>query len=164
MRVMVVFAHPLEDSFNATLHRTVVTALQASGHEVDDCELYAEGFNPVLSAEERRHYHDETRNRSPVAQYVERIMAAEALVLCFPTWCFGPLAILKGFFDRVLMPGVSFTLSNGVVRPGLTHIRHLAAMVICGRPRWMALWVGDPPRRIVMRYLYWLTGRGATRT
>lgn len=86
------------------------------------------------------------------------------LVLCFPTWCFGPAAILKGFFDRVLMPGVSFTLASGVVRPGLTHIRHLAAMVTYGRPRWMALWVGDPPRRIVTRYLYWLTGRGATRT
>ena len=75
---------------------------------VDDCDLYAEGFNPVMSAEERRHYHDATRNRAPVAGYVERLLAAEALILCHPTWCFGPPAILKGFLDRVLMPGVSF--------------------------------------------------------
>jgi NAD(P)H dehydrogenase (quinone) len=67
MRVMVVYAHPLDDSFNAALHRTVVNALRESGHEVDDCDLYAENFNPVMSAEERRHYHDETRNRAPVS-------------------------------------------------------------------------------------------------
>jgi putative NADPH-quinone reductase len=163
MRVMVLFAHPLEDSFNAALHRTVVTALRAAGHEVDDCDLYAEGFNPVLGAEERRHYHDETRNRAPVAGYVERLLAAEGLVLCHPTWCFGPPAILKGFLDRVLMPGVSFTLEDGKARPALTHIRHLGAVVTYGRPRYMALWMGDPPRRILTRYLYWLTGKRATR-
>jgi NAD(P)H dehydrogenase (quinone) len=164
MRIMVLFAHPLNDSFNAALHRTVVTALRESGHDVDDCDLYAEGFNPVLDAEERRHYHDETRNRVPVAFYVERLLAAEALVLVHPTWCFGPPAILKGFLDRVLMPGVSFALDNGKVRPALTNIRHLAAVVTYGRPRYMALWMGDPPRRILTRYLYWLTGKRASRT
>ncbi len=84
MRVMVIYAHPLDDSFNAALHRTAVTALREAGHQVDDCDLYAEGVNPVLSAEERRRYHDETRNRVPVAGYVDRILAAEALVLCHP--------------------------------------------------------------------------------
>ncbi len=163
MRVLVLFAHPLDDSFHATLHRTAVRALREAGHEVDDCDLYAERFDPVLSAGERRHYHEEPRNREPVAAYVERLLAAEALVLCFPTWTFGPPAILKGFFDRVLLPGVSFTLENGVARPALTHIRHLAAVVTYGRPRHMAWWVGDPPRQLVMRYLYWLTGRRAKR-
>jgi putative NADPH-quinone reductase len=164
MRIMVIFAHPLDDSFNAALHRTVVTALRACGHDVDDCDLYADSFNPVLSADERRHYHDETRNRAPAVEYVNRIMAAEALVLCHPTWCFGPPAILKGFLDRVLMPGVSFTLDDGKVRPALTHIKHLAAVETYGRPRYLALWMGDPPRRILTRYLYWLTGKRATRT
>jgi NAD(P)H dehydrogenase (quinone) len=85
-------------------------------------------------------------------------------VLCHPTWTFGPPAILKGFYDRVLMPGVSFTLENGKVRPALLHIRHLAAVVTYGRPRYMVLWMGDPPRRIVTRYLWWLTGKRAART
>ena len=164
MRIMVVFAHPLDDSFNAALHRTVVNALRECGHHVDDCDLYAEGFNPVLGAEERRHYHDETRNRAAVAGYVERLLEAEALVLCHPTWCFGLPAILKGFLDRVLMPGVSFTLQDGKALPALTHICHLAAVVTYGRPRYMAVWMGDPPRRILTRYLYWLTGKRATRT
>ena len=79
----------------------------------------AEGFNPVLTADERRHYHDETRNQAPVADYVRRVLAAEALVFCHPTWCFGLPAILKGFLDRVFMPGVSFKLENGKALPGL---------------------------------------------
>ncbi|HEY4044580.1 MAG TPA: NAD(P)H-dependent oxidoreductase, partial [Rhodopila sp.] len=114
--------------------------------------------------EERRYYHDESRNRTPVASYVERLQAAEGLVLCHPTWCFGLPAILKGFFDRVFIPGVSFMLADGKARPALTHIKHLGAVVTYGRPRYMAIWMGDPPRRMVTRYLYWLTGKRATRT
>jgi putative NADPH-quinone reductase len=48
MRVLVLFAHPLADSFHAALHRDVLAALHAAGHTVDDLDLYAEGFDPVL--------------------------------------------------------------------------------------------------------------------
>lgn len=46
MRVLVLYAHPVETSFNAALHRQVVASLREAGHEVDDCDLYAENFNP----------------------------------------------------------------------------------------------------------------------
>ena len=55
-----------------------------------------------------------------------RLQAAEALVLCFPVWNFGYPAILKGFFDRVFLPGVSFKMVDGKVRPNLWNIRKLA--------------------------------------
>jgi len=58
LKVHVLFAHPVEDSFQAALHRTVVETLAASGHTVDDCDLYAEGFQPVLTRKERLEYHD----------------------------------------------------------------------------------------------------------
>ncbi len=70
MRVLVLFAHPVETSYQAALHRTVVTALGESGHEVDDCDLYAEGFDPVLSRAERLDYHDEVLCRKPGESYV----------------------------------------------------------------------------------------------
>src|SRR5438128_771118 len=66
MRVLVLFAHPVETSFNAALHRVTVEALREAGHEVDDCDLNAEGFNPVLSRQERIDYHDPTKNRAHV--------------------------------------------------------------------------------------------------
>jgi len=159
LRVLVIYAHPVETSFHAELHARVVAALRSAGHEVDDCDLYAENFNPVLSREERLNYHDTTVNQVPVKRYVERLQRAEALVLCFPVWCFGLPAILKGWFDRVLMPGVAFDISDPAhVKPALTHLRRIAAVTSYGRPRWMAFAMGDPPRKVIKRYLRVLTG------
>ncbi len=159
MRVLVIYAHPVETSFNAALHRLVVERLRAAGHEVDDCDLYAEEFNPVLSRAERLGYHDVPANLEPVRAYVDRLQRAEALVFCFPTWCFGLPAILKGFFDRVFVPGVAFDIRDPKnVRPALTHIRRISAVVTYGRPRWTALLMSDPPRKVVTRYLRLLTG------
>lgn len=153
MRVLVLYAHPNPASFGAALHEVVVSGLTAAGHEVDDCDLYAEGFWPVLSEAERIGYHNLAGNRDPVAGYVERVLKAEALVLCFPVWNFGYPAILKGFFDRVFLPGVSFRMVDGKATPNLHNIRRLAAVTTYGGTRWRALLMGDPPRRIVCRAL-----------
>ena len=151
MRVLVLYAHPNPESFGAALHRETVEALTQAGHEVDDCDLYAEGFDPVLSREGRVGYHDVPTNAEAVRGYVERVQAAEALVLCFPVWNYGYPAMLKGFFDRVFLPGVSFKLVDGVVRPNLWNIRRLAAVTTYGGSRWRALLMGDPPRKVVCR-------------
>jgi len=153
MRILVLYSHPLPESFCAANFAATCHALSHAGHEVDACDLYAEGFSPVMSADERRFYHDPAINRAPVEGYVERLLAAEALVLVFPTWCFSMPAILKGWFDRVLLPGVSFTLEDNIARPALTHLKRIAGVVTYGRPRLTALLVGDPPRKSVTRYL-----------
>ena len=156
-RALVVFAHPCAESFSASLHRVVVDKLTARGWDVDDCDLNAEGFNPVLSEAERRGYHEVGLNLTPVAEYVERLRAAQALVLVFPVWNFGYPAILKGFFDRVFLPGVSFRLEEGKVKPNLTHIRKLAAVTTYGGTRMRALLAGDPPRHVVKRAVWHVT-------
>jgi putative NADPH-quinone reductase len=162
MRVLVVYCHPVETSFHAALHQEVLRNLRAAGHEVDDCDLYAEGFDPVLSREERLGYHDVPSNRIPLKPYIERLQWAEAIVFCFPTWCFGLPAMLKGYFDRLFMPGVAFDLSDPAnVKPMLTHIQRISAVVTYGRPRWVAWYMGDPPRKIVTRYMRRLTGKQA---
>ena len=156
-RALVVFAHPVPESFSAALHGTVVETLAARGWQVDDCDLNAEAFSPVLTAAERRAYHDTAVNTAPVAEHVERLRAAEALVLVFPVWNFGFPAILKGYFDRVFLPGVSFRLEDGFVKPNLTHIRRLAAVTTYGGTRMRALLAGDPPRHVVKRAVWHVT-------
>lgn len=153
-RALVLFAHPCAESFSAALHRTVVETLTRRGWEVDDFDLNAEGFNPVLTAEERRGYHEVGPNLAPVADHVARVRTAEALVLVFPVWNFGFPAILKGFFDRVFLPGVSFRLEDGFVKPNLTHVRKLAAVTTYGGTRMRALMAGDPPRHVVKRTIW----------
>lgn len=153
-RALVLFAHPCPESFSAALHGAVVESLTVRGWEVDDCDLNAEGFDPVLSSAERRGYHAVGPNTAPVQAYVDRLRAAQALVLVFPVWNFGFPAILKGFFDRVFLPGVSFRLEDGFVKPNLTHIRKLAAVTTYGGTRARALMAGDPPRHVVKRAVW----------
>lgn len=153
MNVLVLYAHPVETSFNAALHRLIVERLIAKGHTVDDCDLYAEDFDPRLTRAERLAYQDVPGNVEDVRPYVERLRRAQALVLCFPVWNYGYPAILKGFFDRVFLPGVSFALVDGKARPSLHNIEKAAAVTTYGGDRLRALLMGDPPRKLVNRLL-----------
>ena len=159
MRVLVLYAHPVETSFNAALHGMIVERLKTAGHDVDDCDLYAEGFDPRLTREERLTYHDVGSNIAPIAGYVERLRAAEGLVMSFPVWNYGYPAILKGYFDRVFLPGVSFRMEGGKVETELLeNIRKVTAVTTYGGPRFAAFLAGDPPRKAVMRVLRGVIG------
>lgn len=163
MRILVLYAHPVETSFCAALHDRAVAALRDAGHSVDDCDLYAEDFEPRLSRAERLGYHDTATNRIAVAGDVDRLTAADGLVLVFPVWNFGFPAILKGYFDRVFLPGVSFVMRDGLVRPNLMNIRNLTAVATYGGTRFRAVLAGDPPRRIVTRVLRGIAPRARVR-
>jgi NAD(P)H dehydrogenase (quinone) len=153
MRVLLLHAHPDPASFSASLFRTAHHELAAAGHQVDAVDLYAEGFDPVLSRAEWQGYTQVPANRASVEHNAARVDWAEAIVLVFPVWNFGPPAILKGYLDRVFLPGVSFHLTEGRIAPGLHHIRSLVAITTYGSTWWWAMLMGDPPRRLVRRVL-----------
>lgn len=158
MRVLYIYCHPLPESFHAGIRAKALAALKEAGHEVDLLDLYAEKFDPVLSEDGRRHYHDTSRNRIGLENYIARLTRADVLIVQFPTWCFGLPAMLKGFLDRIIMPGVAFDISDPArVKPTLHNIKRIVGIVTYGRPRYMAWWMGDPPRKIVRRYLRWFT-------
>ena len=153
MHVLVVHAHPVAASFNASLFRLTVERLAANGHQVDAIDLYKDDFNPVMSEAERLNYHDLETNRTPVETYVDRLLRAEALVLVYPVWNYGFPAILKGWFDRVFLPGVSFGLVDGKVRPTLHNIGKILVVTSYGGSRFRSWLMGDPPRKIANRML-----------
>ena len=162
MRILVVHAHPVAASFNASLFRMTIDRLSKAGHDVDVIDLYRDDFNPVLSEAERENYHDIETNRTPVADYVERLLRAEALVLVYPVWNYGFPAILKGWLDRVFLPGVSFGLIDGKVRPTLHNIRKILVLTSYGGSRFRSWLMGDPPRKIANRMLRATVKPGAT--
>ena len=153
MRVLVLHSHPVESSYGAALYRQTVESLKAAGHEVDGCDLYAERFDPVLSRQDRLIYHDYPQNMELVEPYVERLKWAEGLVIVTPVWNFGFPAILKGYFDRVWLPGVSFELVDGKVESRLRHIKKLGAVLTYGATPFRAFVAGNPPKKIVKRVL-----------
>jgi NAD(P)H dehydrogenase (quinone) len=150
LRILVVFAHPLETSFVSALHARVVEILRAGGHVVDDLDLHAEKFDPVMSRDGLLHYVDTGANTREVEGYVHRLRAAEALVLVFPVWFDGLPAILQGYFQRVFVPGVSVRIDEaGLFHPNLHNIKRMAAVCAYGEGRMGVAAKKDPPRRFV---------------
>jgi NAD(P)H dehydrogenase (quinone) len=161
MRVLVIYCHPRPDSFSAAQKDVVIEALTATGHVVDLRDLYAEGFDPILSARQRGAYYDEAGNFHGVEDHVTALLWAEALVLIYPTWWFGMPAMLKGWFDRVWLPGVAFRLGGPkALQPLLTNLRRIGVITTYGSPWWMLWWVGWPDRRLVRRGLRPLCANG----
>jgi NAD(P)H dehydrogenase (quinone) len=150
LRVLVVFAHPLETSFVSALHARVVEVLRAGGHLVDDLDLYGEKFDPVMSPEGLRHYVDTSANTREVEGYVDRLRAADALVLIFPVWFDGLPAILQGYFQRVFLPGVATLIDEeGLFHSNLHHIKRMAAVCAYGEGGNDVAAKNDPPQRFV---------------
>src|SRR5690606_23113708 len=99
MRVLLVYCHPVPESFCASIRDTAIRALARAGHEVDLLDLYAEGFDPVMPADERRGYNEMKLADHPFPEHAERLKAADALLFVYPTWWYGLPAMLKGWLD-----------------------------------------------------------------
>lgn len=156
MRALVVVAHPTTESYCHALAGRAVAGLQAAGHDVTVLDLYGEGFGVAMTAEERHAYHgDQPILDQMVARHAAAVLAAEVLVFVYPTWWSGLPAILKGWLERVLVPGVGFRFDEhtGRVRPGLGQVRHLVGISTYGSPRSYVWLVNDNGRRTITRAL-----------
>jgi NAD(P)H dehydrogenase (quinone) len=153
MRLLVIFCHPVPNSFAAALRDQVLESARSAGHELRLKDLYAEGFDPVMSADERLGYHNAGTNELPVAKELEALRWAEGLIFVHPTWWYAQPAMLKGWLDRVLIPHVAFIMPTdlGPIGPGLTHIRLVAQITTLGSPWWLWTLMGRPGRDILMR-------------
>jgi NAD(P)H dehydrogenase (quinone) len=150
MKVLIVHAHPADDSFVAHMRDVVAATLRAGGHELDVADLYREGFDPLPSGE---------RGPSPggderaLADQWSRLSRAQGLVFVHPTWWGGQPAILKGWFDRVLANAAVTGGEGHNRRRALHHVRRLAAVTTHGSPRWVNRLQGEPGRCTSMRAL-----------
>ena len=162
MRVLVIYCHPVAESFAAAAHATVLAALAEAGHDVTDVDLYAERFDPVMSRQERLDYLNTARNERLVKRYDDQLLAAEAILLVYPAWWYGMPAMLKGYFDRVWLPGVAFDVApDGQVNTErLQRIRRILVVTTYGASWWMVrVALGDPARKLIGRAVRALCAR-----
>lgn len=157
MRLLVIFCHPSQESFGAALYALACRTLGAAGHELRCHDLYREGFDPVLSEAEWKGYLGDTQaiiDKHP--DHVADLRWAEGLVVIYPTWYYGAPAMLKGWLERVWLPGVTFELSAGKERrprPKLGHIRLFVGITTSGSPWWWIKLIRDPGRSLWTRGL-----------
>ncbi|MGW7448880.1 NAD(P)H-dependent oxidoreductase [Kitasatospora sp. NPDC054795] len=114
----VYLAHPRPGSFNHALYGAVVDELRERGCRVRAHDLYAEGFALLLAAEETGTVAAAEQSGDPVlALHRAEVAALDALVLIHPNWWGMPPAVLTGWVQRVLVPGVAYKLGTADGEP-----------------------------------------------
>ncbi|OHD67766.1 MAG: NAD(P)H dehydrogenase [Spirochaetes bacterium RBG_16_49_21] len=110
MKVLVILAHPHKESFNHAIACSAVDALKAKGHRAVFHDLYEEKFDPVLPYEEipRAGIVDPI-----ITKYCNELTEAGGIIFVHPNWWGQPPAILKGWIDRVIRPGVAYLFEEG---------------------------------------------------
>ena len=116
MQISLILGHPRPGSFNHAIAETVAATLERNGHRVAFHDLYAEGFDPILPYEEI----PKAAVPDPeIAQHCGEVADADGIVVVHPNWWGQPPAILKGWVDRVIRPGVAYEFLEGDTGDGV---------------------------------------------
>jgi NAD(P)H dehydrogenase (quinone) len=160
MHVLVVVAHPNQDSFTMAIQRAATASLQSTGHVVTVLDLYEMGFQPAMTDSEHLAYESPDPVLDPlVITSIAAIRAAEMLVFIYPTWWSGLPAMLKGWLEKCMVPGVAFVFdTDQKVRPGLGKVRRIVGISTYGSPRNYVRLINDNGRRTLLRALRLNTG------
>ena len=128
MRISVILAHPDKKSFNHAIAAAAAEALKRNGHEVYFHDLYGERFDPILPAEEIL---EDTPLPAEIEKHCSEISEADGIIVIHPNWWGQPPAILKGWIDRVIRPGVAYTFLEGDQGEGVPNglLKAQAALV-----------------------------------
>jgi putative NADPH-quinone reductase len=110
MIVSVILGHPSRESFNHALANTAASALKDNRHQVRFHDLYAEGFDPLLLRSEIQKH---ARLDPLIQQHCNELAEADGIVIIHPNWWGQPPAIMKGWIDRVIRPGVAYEFKEG---------------------------------------------------
>ena len=141
-RILVILGHPASNSFCGALAERYAQSAMRAGHEVRQLILGAMDFDPVL----REGYQQVQPLEADLRQAQTNILWAEHLTLVYPIWWGGIPALLKGFFDRVFLPGFAFKYREGKAFPDkLLHGRSAHLLVTMDTPPWYYRWVYRMP-------------------
>lgn len=146
---------PLGDALREAAHR----GLDAGGHAVDVLDLERAGFAPVMPPAEWSRYGRDASDDPLVQWSIERVERATTLAFVYPTRWGGVPAVLKGWFERVLVPDVAFRFDDtGRVRAALRNVRRIEAVATYDHGRLASALTGDNGRWLVSRALRNATG------
>jgi len=166
MNALVVFCHPHRDSYSAAVLDVVISQLDRAGAQHRLIDLYDEGYQPALTLQEWTSYETSDRVDDDISHHIDALRWCDTLIFVYPTWWYGLPALLKGWLDRVMVPGVAFHMPEGDegIRPALGHIRRLGVYTTCGASRWLTWIVGAPGRKTIMRGIGFLCHRRLRRS
>ncbi len=111
MKVLIILGHPSTDSFNHAIAETCCKRLKENGHTVMFHDLYREGFNPVIESGEIPR--DVQLEDELVRKHCRELINSDGIIIVHPNWWGQPPAIVKGWIDRVIRPGIAYKFKEG---------------------------------------------------
>jgi putative NADPH-quinone reductase len=118
MKISVILAHPDESSFNHAIAHAAVEQLANNGHQVFFHDLYKENWDPILRSEE---IPGDALVPECILGHCREIAEAGGIVVIHPNWWGQPPAILKGWVDRVIRPGIAYEFLEGDCGEGIPN-------------------------------------------
>ncbi len=118
MNISVILAHPDKASFNHAIAQTVIDELNKNRHKVFFHDLYDEKFDPIL------HSSEILKNAAltpEIQKHCDEIFEADGIIIVHPNWWGQPPAILKGWIDRVMRPGIAYEFLEGDSGEGIPN-------------------------------------------
>lgn len=141
-RILVILGHPNTDSFCAAIADSYSEGAQAAGHEVRRIAVGDLAFDPVL----RLGYAGSQPLEPDLAAAQAAIAWAQHLVFVYPVWWGAMPALLKGFIDRVFLPGFAFKYRSGSpLWDRLLAGRSAHLFVTMDSPPWYYRWIYRMP-------------------
>jgi NAD(P)H dehydrogenase (quinone) len=153
VNALVIYCHPVEGSFCSAMRDAAIAGLKQAGHTVSLIDLALDNFDPVMPKTEWDVYISGS-GEVPVEleQYVELVKKSEIFVFVYPTWWSGLPAQLKGWLERVMIPGVAFQLNEkNKMKPTLKHVRHVYVLSTFGSPKPYVRFINNNGRRVLVR-------------
>jgi len=110
MNILIILAHPDKDSFNHAIANTCRKRLIDNGHSVVFHDLYKEDFNPIINLLEipkQAQIDDSTK------EHCDDLINSDGIIVIHPNWWGQPPAIMKGWIDRIIRPGIAYKFEEG---------------------------------------------------
>ncbi|EAC6450099.1 NAD(P)H-dependent oxidoreductase [Listeria monocytogenes] len=139
MHTIIIYNHPYKGSFCHALLEATKKGAKAAGHTVDVIDLDSDGFNPVMSGQDLSAFRNHKASDPQAIDYANRIKKADHLVLIFPIWWELMPAMMKGFIDKVIFPGLTYNYTKsgyGMVST-LTTIKSTTVITTMNTPKIM---------------------------
>lgn len=136
--------------------------LKRANHEVDLIHLDKDNFNPTMTSADMKAFRDKKPVDPKVIEYKVRLEKADHLVFIFPIWWELMPALLKGFVDKVIFPGVMYDYkdtSNTFMKPLMPNIKSVTIITTMNTPKWMYwLLFGNAINKAMMLGTFWKMG------
>ena len=148
MNILIVHAHPEQQSFTAALKNTAQTVFEELGHQVEISDLYEMGFNPIASQQdfqqlnqpeyfnyalEQRHAFKQSTLAPDIVAEIEKVQRADLLIFSFPLYWTSVPAILKGWIDRVFVSGLFYGGKRFYNHGGMAGKKAMLCLTLGGR-------------------------------